>query len=98
MRRANYFINRHFPEGTLMSSPQGGFVLWVSLPAGVNTLALHERAFAKGIGLAPGGLFSNTQHFDGYMRINCALPWETVLKPALLVVAGLVVDSVAAAH
>ena len=81
-----------------MSSPQGGFVLWVSLPAGINTLALHERAFAKGIGLAPGGLFSNTHHFDGYMRINCALPWETVLKPALGVISTLAQEAVMNTH
>lgn len=92
MRCASTFINQHFPGDTLVTSPKGGFILWLRLPAGIDTLHLYERAFGQGISLAPGGLFSNTDHFDNYLRINCALPWEQQLKPALLQVKALVME------
>ncbi len=37
-----------------MTRPSGGFILWVSLPAPVNTKALHGRALERGISIAPG--------------------------------------------
>lgn len=30
-------VQQHFPEGTQMTRPTGGFILWVSLPGRVNT-------------------------------------------------------------
>ena len=41
-------------EGTQMTRPKGGFILWVSLPAKVNTKELHVRALEQGISIAPG--------------------------------------------
>ena len=38
---------RHFPEGTQMTRPTGGFILWVSLPGRVNTQELHVRALQQ---------------------------------------------------
>jgi len=36
-----------FPDGTRVSAPRGGFVLWVELPGGVDALVLQERALAR---------------------------------------------------
>ena len=35
-------IAAKFPDGTRVSSPRGGFVLWVELPPGVDALTLHD--------------------------------------------------------
>ena len=35
-------VLRHFPPGTRVSQPQGGYFLWVQLPDPVDTLALHR--------------------------------------------------------
>ena len=37
-------VGRHFPAGTKVTRPTGGFVLWVELPRGANSLDLLERA------------------------------------------------------
>ena len=47
-------IAEHFPAGTRVSRPAGGFVLWVELPPGTPALELHARALAHGISVAPG--------------------------------------------
>ena len=38
---------RYFPKGTLVSRPQAGFVLWLELPASVDTLVLFHQALEE---------------------------------------------------
>ena len=65
-----------FPDGTRVSFPRGGFVLWVELPPGVDALVLHEQALRRGIVVAPGPLFSARQRFSNYIRISAGTPWS----------------------
>jgi DNA-binding transcriptional MocR family regulator len=65
-------IGRSFPEGTRVTRPAGGSVVWVELPGRADTLALWERARAKGIGIAPGMLFSTRREFGNCLRLNAA--------------------------
>ena len=69
-------IATQFPEGTRVSSPRGGFVLWVELPPGFDALTLHEQALRKGIVIAPGPLFSARQRFANCIRISAGHPWS----------------------
>jgi len=69
-------ILEEFPDGTRVSSPRGGFVLWVELPPGGDALALHEAALRRGIVVAPGPLFSARQRFGNYIRISAGTPWD----------------------
>ncbi|MGN6104207.1 MAG: PLP-dependent aminotransferase family protein [Kofleriaceae bacterium] len=68
-------IATQFPEGTRVSAPRGGFVLWVELPPGVDALALHEQALRRRIVVAPGPLFSARQRFANFIRISAGTPW-----------------------
>ncbi len=72
-----------FPEGTRVSHPQGGFVLWVEMPPQVDALTLHKLAMAEGIIIAPGPIFSASGKYPHHIRLNCALPWDTRLQAAL---------------
>jgi DNA-binding transcriptional MocR family regulator len=76
-------ITRHFPEGTKMTRPGGGQVLWVELPVGVDSLELHQRALAEQIAIAPGPIFSPTRKFRNFIRLNCGLPWCEKIEQAL---------------
>lgn len=66
-------IQEHFPRGTRVSRPRGGFVLWVELPDPANALKLQQQALEEGISIAPGPLFSSTERFQRYLRINCGV-------------------------
>jgi DNA-binding transcriptional MocR family regulator len=83
-----------FPDGTRVSSPRGGFVLWVELPPGVDSLALHAAALRKGIVVAPGPLFSARQRFSNFIRISAGTPWSDKNASALKTLAKLVATSV----
>ncbi len=65
-------VMRHFPAGTRVTRPAGGFVLWVQLPERVDALELYKLALKGGITLAPGHVFSATHQFSNFIRLNAA--------------------------
>ncbi len=76
-------VMKCFPEGTRLSQPQGGFVLWVELPKGADGFALARRALRQGISIAPGSLFSASGKFKNYIRLSSARVWDMRLERAL---------------
>ena len=76
-------VLRHFPEGTRLSRPQGGFILWIELPPGVDTLRLHRDAWKHRINIAPGALFSVKDRYRNCLRLNCGLPWNEAIESAV---------------
>jgi DNA-binding transcriptional MocR family regulator len=66
-------VLRAFPQGTRVSTPQGGYVLWVQLPEAVDSLALYRRALEQGITFAPGYLFAPNDRYRNYIRLNAAM-------------------------
>ena len=72
-----------FPAGTRVSRPEGGHVLWVEMPAAVDSVLLHERGIERGVSVAPGILFSASGRYRNCVRLNCALPWDERLEAAL---------------
>lgn len=76
-------IATHFPEGTRVSRPQGGFVLWVELPGGASSVALQIEALARGIAITPGPLFSARPRFESCLRINAGFPMTPRIASAL---------------
>lgn len=65
-------VMRYFPEGTRLTRPAGGFILWVQLPEKVDSLELYKLALQSGITLAPGHVFSATFQFSNFIRLNAA--------------------------
>jgi len=65
-------VVRYFPEGTRLTRPSGGFVLWVQLAENVDSLELYKMALQGGITLAPGHVFSATYQFPNFIRLNAA--------------------------
>ena len=65
-----------FPPGTRVCNPQGGFVVWVEMPAGVSAVELHRQALSQGIAVAPGPIFSARQRFTNCIRLNAGHPFS----------------------
>ena len=76
-------IATHFPDGTRISRPAGGHLLWVELPAKVNALELYRAALEKHISILPGMIFSATGRFEHHIRINCGSTWSPAHERAL---------------
>ncbi|MEZ4402994.1 MAG: PLP-dependent aminotransferase family protein [Kofleriaceae bacterium] len=85
-----------FPDGTRVSAPRGGFVLWVELPGAVDTLVLQEHALARGVAIAPGPIFSaRQQRFSACLRLSCGQPFTPRVAAALDLLAHLAEDGAA---
>jgi DNA-binding transcriptional MocR family regulator len=78
--RVSEAIAEHFPAGTRISRPRGGFLLWVEMPPGKSALELHERALARGVSVAPGPIFSAKQRFTSCIRVSCGYPWSESIE------------------
>ena len=65
-------VARSFPEGTRLSPPQGGMVLWIQLPGAVRALEVFDLALAKGVKIAPGCMFSNSSRYDHCLRLSAS--------------------------
>jgi DNA-binding transcriptional MocR family regulator len=76
-------IVRYFPSGTRVVQPSGGIVLWVELPAGVDSVELFRTALASRIGIAPGLVFSAKAEYRNYVRISCGMLWGPTIERAI---------------
>jgi DNA-binding transcriptional MocR family regulator len=65
-------VRRSFPEEIKLTRPAGGFLLWVQLPDAVDSLELYRLALEAGVAITPGYLFSATQQFRNFIRLNAA--------------------------
>jgi DNA-binding transcriptional MocR family regulator len=86
-------VTRNFPAGTRVTRPSGGYVLWVQLPESVDSLELYSLALQGGITITPGYLFSPTNQFQNFIRLNAAA-WNRPIERALEKLGGLVNDLV----
>ncbi len=83
VQRMSEAVGRYFPEGTRISRPQGGFVLWVEMPGKVDAMRLFDEAISAGISVAPGPIFSASQGFRQCIRLNCGHPWSDRIDHAV---------------
>jgi DNA-binding transcriptional MocR family regulator len=67
-------IVAHFPAGTRVTRPLGGYFLWVELPDGRGAMALHEAALRERISIAPGPMFASRPAFAHCLRLNYGHP------------------------
>jgi DNA-binding transcriptional MocR family regulator len=65
-------VMRYLPEGTRGTRPNGGIVLWVQMPDHVDSLELYKQALKAGITLAPGYMYSATEQYRNFIRLNAA--------------------------
>jgi DNA-binding transcriptional MocR family regulator len=72
-----------FPEGSRITKPRGGYVLWIELPARIDAVELFRRARAENIALAPGPLFTSTGRFKNCIRLTFAQNWSRAIEDAV---------------
>jgi DNA-binding transcriptional MocR family regulator len=89
VRRMSEAVGELFPEGTRVTRPEGGTLLWVELPRQVDALVLHERALAAGIGIAPGPIFSAQNRYGHFIRLSCGFPWSPRIEAAMATLGSL---------
>jgi DNA-binding transcriptional MocR family regulator len=68
-------IEKFFPEGTTIWTPEGGFLLWIEVPPRIDTEAAYQAALRKNVAFSRGKSFFTTPGAKiSAMRINCSRP------------------------
>jgi DNA-binding transcriptional MocR family regulator len=80
MRR---IISERFPPGTRVTNPAGGFVLWVELPARLDSSRLLALALEQRICFVPGEICSATGRFRNHLRLSCGSPWQEISQAVM---------------
>ncbi|MDB6043824.1 MAG: PLP-dependent aminotransferase family protein [Gammaproteobacteria bacterium] len=83
-------LERHFPSGTRWIRPDGGYLLWVELPASVDAIKVHRLALEHGISIAPGPIFSARREYRNFMRLNYGHPWTPKVEAAIRTIGRLI--------
>jgi DNA-binding transcriptional MocR family regulator len=82
-------IERAFPEGTKVSQPAGGFVLWLELPKPSDSTLLFSQALEKGICFAPGVIFSANAEHAHCLRLSGGHGWDARVEKGVRVLGAL---------
>lgn len=82
-------ILKEFPEGTRVSNPKGGFVLWCEMPDGFDSEKFSIAALNRKISIVPGTLFSATCGLRNLFRISCGSPLDDRSQRAIGILARL---------
>ena len=82
-------VTRYFPHGTRVTRPAGGFLLWIQLPEHVDSLELYRRALKAGIAITPGYIFSASERYRNFIRLNAA-NWSPAAEGAVRTLGSLV--------
>ena len=76
-------IHEFFPDTVKISAPEGGFVIWVAMPDGCDSVKLYRKLIGKGISIAPGQLFSRKLDLQSYFRISFGSPFTPDIQRAI---------------
>ncbi len=67
-------LDQYFPESATWTRPEGGFYIWVNLPAGVDTKALMPKAIVAKVAYVPGTAFYADGLGSWSMRLSYCHP------------------------
>jgi DNA-binding transcriptional MocR family regulator len=85
-------VKRFFPEGTKISHPMGGYVLWVELPKTVDSMMVYQRALECRITIGPGRMFSVGNAYKHCIRLNYSYPWNAEVEQAIILLGKLITE------
>jgi 2-aminoadipate transaminase len=63
-------LERHMPAGCRWNAPHGGMFFWVTLPEGIDAVAMLARAVDEGVAYVPGAAFYASEPQPNTMRLS----------------------------
>jgi len=85
-------IEEHFPDGAAWTQPAGGFYVWVTLPAWLDTKALLAAAVERRVAYVPGTAFYPDGRGRNQMRLAFCYPPEERIREGIARLGGLLED------
>jgi 2-aminoadipate transaminase len=86
-------LTEHMPAGVAWTKPAGGFLTWLTLPEGADTLAMRPSALAAGVAYVPGPPFHVGDTGRNTLRLSFSHLTEAELATAVERLAGVINDA-----
>ena len=87
-------LEKYMPEGVSWTYPEGGLFLWLTLPEGIDTVALYDKALSAGVAYVAGSFFYTDGSHRNTMRMNFSFIDEAKMEPGIRLLASLVREAV----
>ena len=82
-------LERHMPSGVSWTHPEGGLFLFLTLPEGIDTVQLYERALAAGVAYVAGSFFYIDGSRRNTMRLNFSFLDKSRMEEGVRLLSGL---------
>jgi 2-aminoadipate transaminase len=90
-------LTKHMPDGVTWSMPTGGFFIWLTLPAGVETGPLLAQAREMGIEYLPGSACYFDHSGGNHIRLSISFVQDDVIDEGIRRLGDLVKSEIAEA-
>ena len=88
-------LERHFPEQSVWTRPEGGLFLWATLPDYIDTTDLLAKALRENVAFVPGRAAYVDGRGGSSMRLNFSASDEEELQEGIRRIGGVVSEQVA---
>jgi DNA-binding transcriptional MocR family regulator len=85
-------VSQCFPQGTRISWPAGGHMLWIELPPKIDAMKLWRAARSEHISILPGPIFSAAGRYKNHIRLNAGIAPSDARYRALVTLGRLCAD------
>ena len=86
-------LEKYMPSGVSWTHPEGGLFLFLTLPEGIDTVALYDRALAAGVAYVAGSFFFLDGSHRNTMRLNFSFIDINRMEEGVRLLAGLISDT-----
>ena len=83
-------LELYMPEGTRWTHPEGGLFLFLTLPEGIDTVALYDEALSRGVAYVAGSFFYTDGSHRNTMRLNFSFIAEEKMEPGIRLLADII--------
>jgi len=93
--RYRHAVQEYFPQGTRMTCPEGGMVLWIELDPKINAFTLYKEAMRRQVSISPGQIFSAQSQYRNYIRLSYSRLWDQQAEEGIKLLGNLVTNMMA---
>lgn len=83
-------LEKYMPEGVSWTRPEGGLFLWLTLPEGIDTVAMYDEALAAKVAYVAGSFFYTDDSHANTMRLNYTFVPEERIEPGIKLLASII--------
>jgi 2-aminoadipate transaminase len=82
-------LKAEMPEEITWTEPEGGFFVWLTLPEGMDSVAIQPEAAAHGVDFMPGTVFYPNQEGRRNIRLAYSFTDEETIRRGVKILAGI---------